>query len=93
MGVAELEAAAALCQGAALEQLGVLTIADRIAELWLLGGMPVGATGDASRALDRYWLRRAERPSDDERRAIYERVFDARFDELWTALAAALAAS
>jgi hypothetical protein len=93
VALAELEAAAALYQGAALERLGVLTIADRIAELWLQGGMPVGATSDASRTLDRYWLRRAERPPDGERRAIYETVFDARFDELWGELVATLAAS
>jgi hypothetical protein len=90
VGVVELEAAAALYTGATLEQVGPFAIVDRLVELWLARGLPVGTSG-ASRALDRYWLNRNDRLSDEERRDTYARVFDARFDELWTALVAALA--
>jgi hypothetical protein len=91
VGTVELEAAAALYSGATLEQLGPFALTDRLVELWLLGGVPIGATSGASHALDRYWLARMERLSDEQRRDIYARVFDARFDELWTALLRALA--
>jgi hypothetical protein len=91
VGVVELEAAAALYTGATLEPLGPFAIVDRILELWLARGLPVGATGGGSRALDRYWLHRDARLSEAQRRDTYARVFDARFDELWTALLAALA--
>ena len=91
MGVVELEAAAALYTGATLEPLGPFAIVDRIVELWLARGLPVGATGEGSRALDRYWLHRADRLSEAQRRDAYARIFDARFDELWAALLGALA--
>ena len=91
MGVVELEATAALYTGATLEPLGPFAIVDRLLELWLARGLPVGATGEGSRALDRYWLHRADRLSEAERRDAYARVFDGRFDELWTALLHALA--
>lgn len=90
MGLVELEAAAALYTGATLEQVGPFTIVDRLVELWLARGLPIGTAG-ASSALDRYWLRRNDRLSDEERRETYARVFDARFDELWTGLVVALA--
>jgi len=90
VGVVELEAAAALYTGATLEPLGPFAIVDRILELWLARGLPVGATGGGSRALDRYWLHRADRLSETQRRETYARIFDARFDELWTALLLAL---
>lgn len=91
MGVVELEAAAGLYTGAVLERLGPFAIVERILELWLARGLPVGATGAGSRALDRYWLGRDDRLSGAERRETYDAVFDARFDELWTDLAGALA--
>jgi hypothetical protein len=91
VGVVELEAAAALYTGATLEPLAPFAIVDRILELWLARGLPVGATGEGSRALDRYWLHRADRLSAEQRRAAYDRVFDERFDELWVALLTALA--
>jgi hypothetical protein len=91
VGVVELEAAAALYTGATLEPLGPFAIVDRILELWLARGLPVGATGEGSRALDRYWLHRADRLSEAQRRDTYARIFDARFDELWAALLLALA--
>jgi len=90
VGLVELEAAAALYTGATLEQVGPFTLVDRIVELWLARGLPIGTAG-ASSALDRYWLHRDDRLSDEERRDAYARVFDARFDELWTGLVAALA--
>jgi hypothetical protein len=90
VGVVELEAAAALYTGATLEQVGPLAIVDRLVELWLARGLPIGTSG-ASSALDRYWLHRNERLSDEERRDAYARVFDARFDELWMELVEALA--
>jgi len=91
MGVVELEAAAALYAGAALEPLGPFAIVDRILELWLARGLPVGATGEGSRALDRYWLHRNDRLTEAQRRDVYGAVFDARFDELSMALVVALA--
>ncbi len=91
MGVVELEAAAGLYSCAALEELGPFAIVDRILELWLARGLPIGATGAGSRALDRYWLHRDERLAEGERRELYRAIFDARFDELWTTLVAALA--
>jgi hypothetical protein len=90
VGLVELEAAAALYTGATLEQVGPFTLVDRIVELWLARGLPIGTAG-ASSALDRYWLHRDDRLSDEQRRDTYARVFDARFDELWTGLVAALA--
>lgn len=91
MSVVELEAAAALYTGATLERLGPFAIVDRILELWLVRGLPVGASDGGSRALDRYWLHRDDRLSEEQRRRTYERVFDARFDELWMACVTALA--
>jgi hypothetical protein len=93
VGHVEMEAAAALYSGATLEPLRPFALADRIVELWLQGGVPVGPTSGASNALDRYWLQRTERMHDEQRRAIYARVFDTRFEELWAALVAALAQS
>jgi hypothetical protein len=93
MGEVELEAAAALYSAATLEQLDPFALVDRLVELWMRGGVPTGATSDASRRLDRYWLHRAERLSDEERRALYARVFGEDFDERFVALAAALAQS
>jgi hypothetical protein len=91
MGIVELEAATALYTGAALEPLGPFAIVDRILELWLARGLPVGATGPGSRALDRYWLHRNDRLTEAQRRDAYGAIFDARFDELWVALVRALA--
>jgi hypothetical protein len=93
VGEVELEAAAALYSAATLEQLDPFALVDRLVELWMRGGVPTGATSDASRRLDRYWLHRAERLATDERRGVYARVFGADFDERWVALVAALAQS
>lgn len=93
MGQVELEAAAALYSGATLEQLDPFALVDRLVELWMRGGVPTGATSSASRRLDRYWLHRAERLGDEERRALYAQVFDDDFDERWVALVVALAES
>ena len=93
MGEVELEAAAALYSGATLEQLDPFALVDRLVELWMRGGVPTGATSSASRRLDNYWLHRAERLSQAERRAIYDRVFGGDFDERWVALVASLAQS
>jgi len=90
VGDVELEAAAALYTGAALEPLGPFAIVERILELWLARGLPVGATG-SSGALDRYWRQRADGLAETERRAAYAGVFDTRFDALWAALLEALA--
>ncbi|HVF79064.1 MAG TPA: hypothetical protein VNA28_12270 [Solirubrobacteraceae bacterium] len=91
MGVVELEAAAGLYTAATLEQLGPFAIVDRILELWLARGLPVGTTGGGSRALDDYWLHRDDRLSEAERREDYAAVFDARFDDLWPELLKSLA--
>ena len=91
MGQVELEAAAALYSGATLEQLDPFALVDRLVELWMRGGVPTGATSSGSRRLDNYWLHRAEQLGAQERRALYERVFDAEFDDRFVALATALA--
>jgi hypothetical protein len=91
MGEVELEAAAALYSAATLEQLDPFALVDRLVELWMRGGVPTGATSSASQRLDRYWLHRAERLSDEERRAVFAQVFGEDFDERWVALVAALA--
>jgi hypothetical protein len=93
MGEVELEAAAALYSAATLEQLDPFALVDRLVELWMRGGVPTGATSNASQRLDRYWLHRAERLSDEQRRAVYASVFGEAFDERFAALAAALAES
>jgi hypothetical protein len=93
VGEVELEAAAALYSAATLEQLEPFALVDRLVELWMRGGVPTGATSSASRRLDRYWLHRAERLPDDERRAVYARVFGDEFDERWVTLLAAIAQS
>lgn len=91
MGEVELEAAAALYSAATLEQLDPFALVDRLVELWMHGGVPTGATSNASRRLDQYWLHRAERLSEDERRDVYARIFGDAFEERFLALAAALA--
>ena len=88
----EVEAAAALYAAAQLEQLGVLRVCDRLVELYLRGGLPVGGTGGAAAVLDGYWLGRAERMPEDERRALFERTAGAAFEHLLGRLAAALVA-
>jgi hypothetical protein len=93
MGEVELEAAAALYSAATLEQLDPFALVDRLVELWMRGGVATGATSSSSQRLDHYWLHRAERLSDEERRAVYARVFGEEFDERWVALVAALAQS
>ncbi len=93
MGEVELEAAAALYSGATLEQLDPFALVDRLVELWMRGGVATGATSSSSRRLDEYWLHRAERLGQDERRAVYEQVFGEAFAERWVALVAALAQS
>lgn len=91
MGEVELEAAAALYSAATLEQLDPFALVDRLVELWMRGGVATGATSASSQRLDHYWLHRAERLSDEERRAVYARVFGEAFDERFVALVAALA--
>ena len=93
MGEVELEAAAALYSGATLEQLDPFALVDRLVELWMRGAVPTGATSSASRRLDEYWLHRAERLPDEERRALYGHVFDGDFEARWVALVTALAES
>jgi len=93
MGEVELEAAAALYSGATLEQLDPFALVDRLVELWMRGGVATGATSSSSRRLDQYWLHRAERLGDEERRGVYAQVFGETFAERWVALVMALAQS
>jgi hypothetical protein len=67
-------------------------VCDRLVELYLAGGLPVGGTGDAAALLDAYWLGRAERLPEAERRALYAHALGPGFDHLLGRLAAALAA-
>jgi hypothetical protein len=66
-------------------------VCDRLVELYLKGGLPVGAEGDAAALLDAYWLGRAERLPEAERRDLYTRALGPGFDHLLGRLAAALA--
>jgi hypothetical protein len=68
-------------------------VCDRLVELYLKGGLPVGSTGEAAALLDAYWLGRAERLPEDERRDLYARALGAGFEHLLGRLAAALAAA
>ena len=69
----------------------MLQVCDRLVELYLQGGLPVASGGEASALLDAYWLGRAERMPEDERRDLYARVLGPGFDHLLERLAAALA--
>jgi hypothetical protein len=87
----EVEAAAALYAAAQLEQLGVLQVCDRLVELDLRGGLPIGGPSAAAALLDSYWLGRAERLPGDARRALYAAVVGPGFQHLLERLALALA--
>jgi hypothetical protein len=86
----DVEVAAALYAAAQLEEIGVLRLCDRLVELYLRGGLPVAARGPAAVLLDAYWLGRAERLPEQERRALY--ALGPGYDELLGRLAAALSA-
>jgi hypothetical protein len=66
-------------------------VCDRLVELYLGGGLSVGATGEAAALLDACWLGRAERLPEVERRDLYARALGPGFDHLLGLLAAALA--
>jgi hypothetical protein len=69
----------------------VLRVCDRLVELYLKGGLPVASSGEAAGLLDAYWLGRAERLPEDERRALYARALGPGFEHLLGRLATALA--
>ncbi len=75
-----------------LDELGMLAVCDRLVELHHRGGLPIAATGTAAGLLDAFWLGRAERLTEDERRALYARGLGLDFESLLGELAAALAA-
>lgn len=91
-GADEVEGTAALYAAAQLEQLGVLRVCDRLVELYLRGGLPVGGPSSVAALLDSYWLGHAERMPEDDRRALYGRVVGAGFEHLLGRLATAIAA-
>lgn len=86
----DAQAAAALYAASQLEDLGVLRVCDRLVELHLRGGLLVGAIGPAAALLDAYWLGRAERITEDRRRALYDRALGPGFEHLLGRLAAAI---
>jgi hypothetical protein len=67
-----------------------LRVCDRLVELHLRGGLPVGAGGEAAALLDAYWLGRAERPGQEARAGLYARTVGSAFDHLLGRLAAAI---
>ena len=71
----------------------MLRVCDRLVELYLKGGLPVGSSGEAAAVLDAYWLGGAERLPEDARRDLYARALGPGFDHLLERLAAALAAA
>ncbi len=87
----DVEAAAALYAAAQLEELGVLRVCDRLLELYMRGGLPVGGTGGAAALLDGYWLGRAERLAEAERRELSARAVGPSFAHLLGRLARVLA--
>jgi hypothetical protein len=88
----DVEVAAALYAAAQLEEIGVLRLCDRLVELYLRGGLAIAARGPAAALLDAYWLGRAERLPEQERRELYARALGPGFDHLLGRLAAALSA-
>ncbi|HUR84752.1 MAG TPA: hypothetical protein VMY78_05360 [Solirubrobacteraceae bacterium] len=86
----DVEAAASLYAAAQLEEIGVLAVVDRLVELYLRGGLPVGGSAEAGALLDAYWLGRAERMPEDRRRALYARALGPGFEHLLGELAAAI---
>ena len=70
----------------------MLRVCDRLVELYLNGGLPVASSGEAAALLDAYWLGRAERLPEAERRDLYARALGPGFEHLLGRLAAALAA-
>jgi len=88
----DLQAAAALYAAAQLEQLGILPVCDRLVELYLRGGLPVGGPAGITTQLDSLWLGRAERLADDDRAELFARVVGPGFEHLLGRLASALAA-
>ena len=89
----DLQAAAALYAAAQLERLGILRVCDRLVELYLRGGLPVGGPGGVTAQLDSLWLGRAERLPEDERAELFARTVGPGFEHLLERLAAALAAA
>lgn len=89
----DLQAAAGLYAAAQLEQLGILRVCDRLVELYLRGGLPVGGPAGITTQLDSLWLGRAERLPDDERAELFARTVGPGFEHLLERLAAALAAA
>ncbi len=86
----DVEAVASLYAAAQLEEIGVLPVVDRLVELYLRGGLPVGGSVEAAALLDAYWLGREERMPEDERRALYARALGPGFEHLLGELAAAM---
>jgi hypothetical protein len=66
-------------------------VCDRLVELYLRGGLPVGGTGATAGLLDGYWLGRAERLGRDERGELFARVAGPAFAHLLGRLATAIA--
>ncbi|MEA2193452.1 MAG: hypothetical protein QOI73_3573 [Solirubrobacteraceae bacterium] len=89
--VQDLQAAAALYAAAQLERLGILRVCDRLVELYLRGGLPVGGPAGITAQLDSLWLGRAERLPEDERAELFARTVGPGFEHLLERLAAALA--
>ena len=86
----DVQAAAALYAAFQLEELGVLQVCDRLVELHHRGGLPIAGIGPAAALLDAYWLGRAERMPEDERRELYAGTVGPGFDHLLGRLAAAI---
>jgi hypothetical protein len=88
--VEDVEAAAALYAAFQLDELGVLQVCDRLVDLHHRGGLPISGAGPAAALLDAYWLGRAERMPEDERRELYAGSVGPGFDHLLGRLAAAI---
>ncbi len=86
----DVEVAGALYAAAQLEELGLLPVCDRLVELYMRGGLPVGGGAEAAALLDAYWLGRAERPEAGERADLYARTVGPGFDHLLGRLAASV---
>lgn len=89
---ANLRAAAIIYSAAMLEELRLFQVADRIAELFGSGQLPIGRS-PAGQELYQYWRQRDRRLTADERAAIYAGVLGTPGDDgTWRRLVAAVVA-
>jgi hypothetical protein len=86
---AHLRTLAALYFSSQLEQASLLPAVELLAGIGVGGGLSVDLGPSSSKLMD-FWRHRKERFSPDERRSMYERLFNADFENLMIGLCEAL---